>query len=336
MIPANSPRPHPLRWQAALRDAFSQPRALLDFLELDPSLPQLALSRVDGFPLRVPRGFAARMRKRDPADPLLLQVWPRVAEDLETPGFVADPVGDLAMRRGGGLIHKYRGRALLVATGACGIHCRYCFRRHFPYAETHASRQHWQAALAEIAADTEIEEVILSGGDPLSLSDDKLAELAEALEFIPHVQRLRLHTRQPIVLPERIDDAFLAWISRGRLDKVIVLHCNHPNELNAEVAAALKPLRTLGIPLLNQSVLLRAVNDDVDTLAQLSKGLLRTGIVPYYLHMLDRVVGSAHFEVEETRARQLLRELHHSLPGYLVPRLAKEVPGQPAKTLLPW
>lgn len=336
MITANSPRPHPPHWQQALRAAFSKPASLLEFLELDPQLPELALSRVADFPLRVPRGFAARMRKGDPNDPLLLQVWPRAAEDAAHPDFVRDPVGDLDKLGQGGVIHKYHGRALVVATGACGVHCRYCFRRHFPYTDATASRGRWQLTLQRIADDPSIEEVILSGGDPLSLSDDKLAEFAEALEFIPHVQRLRLHTRQPIVLPERIDQTFMDWISRGRLDKIIVLHANHANELDEAVAAALRPLTALGITLLNQSVLLAGINDSVPALTQLSKRLLACGIVPYYLHMLDRVAGSAHFEVAEDKAAALLRELHHCLPGYLVPRLAKEEPGQPAKTLLSW
>lgn len=336
MITANSPRPHPPRWQLALREAFSKPRALLDYLELDHSDPRLALPREQDFPLRVPRGFAARMRKGDPSDPLLLQVWPRAAEDLVVSGFVADPVGDLHSLRPGGLIHKYHGRALIVATGACGVHCRYCFRRHFPYSDSNAARSRWQAALETIASDPSIEEVILSGGDPLSLTDDKLAEFAAALEFIPHVRRLRLHTRQPVVLPERVDDAFLAWITRGRLEKILVLHVNHAQELDEQVATALAPLRGAGVILLNQSVLLAGVNDRVEALAELSRGLSRFGILPYYLHVLDRVTGSAHFEVRQETAAALVRELHHRLPGYLVPRLAKEEAGQPAKTLLPW
>lgn len=332
---------HPLprqapTWQHALREAYSRPQELLRFLELDPALPGLQLDRCKDFPLRVPRGFAARMRKRDPADPLFLQVWPRAEEGLELPGYALDAVGDLSHRKNGGLLHKYHGRVLLIATGACGIHCRYCFRRHFPYADSLATRNHWQQALDEIRADSSIHEVILSGGDPLSLADDKLAELAQALEGIPHVTRLRLHTRQPIVLPERVDDRLLAWLMRGRLQKVFVLHANHPQEINAEVERACKALQGANVMLLNQSVLLRGINDSAPTLAALSERLSAAQVLPYYLHMLDRVQGSGHFEVPLAQARQIMRTLAASLPGYLVPRLAREVPGEAAKEILSW
>lgn len=321
-------------WQRALSRAFTRPADLLAFLELPADLPQLAPGLARDFPLRVPRGYAARMRRGDPDDPLFRQVWTLPAEALEVPGFVDDAVGDRARQRPGGLIHKYEGRALLVATGACAVHCRYCFRRHFPYNDALASRDHWREALAVVAADRSLSEVILSGGDPLSLADDKLAELAEALEFIPHVRRLRLHTRQPVVLPERVDDALLAWLRRGRLRKLMVLHVNHAAELDGEVAAALQRLRAAGVPLLNQSVLLRGVNDSAEALAALSERLFECGVMPYYLHMLDPVRGAAHFEVPEAEARALHRALAARLPGYLVPRLVREEAGAPSKTLL--
>lgn len=321
-------------WQRALSRAFTRPADLLAFLELPADLPQLAPGLARDFPLRVPRGYAARMRRGDPDDPLFRQVWALPAEALDVPGFVDDAVGDRARQRPGGLIHKYEGRALLVATGACAVHCRYCFRRHFPYNDALASRDHWREALAVVAADRSLSEVILSGGDPLSLADDKLAELAEALEFIPHVRRLRLHTRQPVVLPERVDDALLAWLRRGRLRKLMVLHVNHAAELDGEVAAALQRLRAAGVPLLNQSVLLRGVNDSAESLAALSERLFECGVMPYYLHMLDPVRGAAHFEVPEAEARALHRALAARLPGYLVPRLVREEAGAPSKTLL--
>lgn len=321
-------------WQRALSRAFTRPADLLAFLELPADLPQLAPGLARDFPLRVPRGYAARMRRGDPDDPLFRQVWTLPAEALEAPGFVDDAVGDRARQRPGGLIHKYEGRALLVATGACAVHCRYCFRRYFPYNDALASRDHWREALAVVAADRSLSEVILSGGDPLSLADDKLAELAEALEFIPHVRRLRLHTRQPVVLPERVDDALLAWLRRGRLRKLMVLHVNHAAELDGEVAAALQRLRAAGVPLLNQSVLLRGVNDSAEALAALSERLFECGVMPYYLHMLDPVRGAAHFEVPEAEARALHRALAARLPGYLVPRLVREEAGAPSKTLL--
>lgn len=324
------------RWQHALREAFTRPAELLAFLDLDPSLPALAPGLSRDFPLRVPRGYAGRMRKADPLDPLLLQVWPRPDEGLEVPGFGLDAVGDLQRVRTGGIVHKYDGRVLVMATGACAVHCRYCFRRHFPYGEHLAARDHWRSTLQTIATDTSIREVILSGGDPLSLSDDKLAEFADALDAIPHLRRLRIHTRQPIVLPERIDERLLEWLGRGRLQKIVVLHVNHPRELDASVAGALQPLRRLGVLLLNQAVLLRNINDDADTLAALSERLSECGVLPYYVHLLDRVRGTAHFEVPEAAARALMNALLAKLPGYLVPRLVREEPGRTSKTPIAW
>lgn len=336
------PKPTPTRqqaaprWQHILREAFSDPAELLAFLELPHDHPELQLSRVRDFPLRVPRGFAQRMRKSDPADPLFLQIWPGYQEDRAVVGFTHDAVGDLHKLKHGGIIHKYHGRALIIATGACAVNCRYCFRRHFPYSDSLAARNHWREALAVLAADTSIEEAILSGGDPLSLSDEKLAELSEALDAIPHLRRLRIHTRQPIVLPERVDDDLLAWLGRGRLQKLIVLHVNHANELDTDVALALRKLHNQGIPLLNQAVLLRGVNDSVTALADLSQRLFECGVLPYYLHLLDRVQGAAHFEVQGERASMLMRELSSRLPGYLLPRLVREVAGEPAKTPVAW
>ncbi|MGH8455987.1 MAG: EF-P beta-lysylation protein EpmB [Stenotrophobium sp.] len=337
MIPKPAlPRQQPPRWQQVLREAFSRPDELLQFLELNPALAAVDTATLRDFPLRVSRGFAARMKKGDPRDPLFLQVWPQTAEAASAPGFKLDAVGDLHKLKPGGIIHKYRGRALVVATGACAVHCRYCFRRHFPYAETLAARDHWREALAQLAADPSIEEVILSGGDPLSLPDDKLAEFADALENIPHLNRLRIHTRQPVVLPERVDEGLLDWLGRGRLHKVIVLHVNHANELDNSVAAALQRIRELDIPLLNQAVLLRNINDSADVLEQLSKRLFEFGVLPYYLHLLDRVQGAAHFEVQEEKAGMLMRELSSRLPGYLLPQLVREEPGAPAKTRVAW
>jgi L-lysine 2,3-aminomutase len=337
MIPAaQTPRQHAPAWRHALRMAFTRPAELLDHLQIDPCLPALAPALARGFPLRVPRSYAARMRKGDPRDPLFLQVWPAPDEAAEVPGFGLDAVGDLQRMRDGGIVHKYDGRVLVMATGACAVHCRYCFRRHFPYGEHLAARGQWREALETIAADTSLREVILSGGDPLSLSDDKLAAFADALDAIPHLRRLRIHTRQPIVLPERIDARLPAWLGRGRLQKIMVLHANHPAELDRDVAEALQPLRRLGVTLLNQSVLLRNINDDADTLTALSERLSESGILPYYVHLLDRVRGTAHFEVREEVARALMRELAARLPGYLVPRLVREEPGKTSKTAIAW
>lgn len=333
-LPQNDQRA-PL-WQHELRQAFSRPQDLLAYLELDPATAGLDFEALRDFPLRVPRGFAARIRKGDPRDPLFLQVWPSARESDVIPGYVVDAVGDLGKVRGAGLIHKYHGRVLLVATGACAVHCRYCFRRHFPYTDQLAARDHWSAALAEIAADDSIEEVILSGGDPLSLSDEKLAELVGALDGISHLKRLRIHTRQPIVLPERIDARLLAWLDRTRLQTVFVLHANHAAELDDSVRKALMPLRQRGIVLLNQSVLLRGVNDDAETLIALSQRLFECGVLPYYLHLLDRVQGAAHFDLAESDAQQLMRMLSSRLSGYLLPKLVREISGAPAKTWIAW
>jgi len=284
-----------------------------------------------GFALRVPRGFVARMRPGDPRDPLLLQVLPQLAELDEAPGFVADAVGDLAARESRGVLHKYRGRALLIASGTCAVNCRYCFRRHFPYGEEIAAAGQWRQALAYLRDDPSVGELILSGGDPLALSTAKLEELSRGLAGIAHVARLRIHTRLPVVLPERIDDAFEAWLAALPLQKVVVIHANHANEFDASVDAACARLRQAGATVLNQSVLLRGVNDDAGALAALSERLFAAGVLPYYLHQLDRVRGAAHFEVDDRRALALLEQLRARLPGYLVPKLVREVGGDPSK-----
>ena len=324
----------PARWQELWRDAISEPRELLDLLDLSHRADELLAEGDAGFALRVPRGFVARMRRGDACDPLLLQVLPQAAELGEVPGFTRDAVGDLAARTGRGVLHKYRGRALLIATGSCAINCRYCFRRHFPYAQESAAANRWQDAIAELRADPSIEEVILSGGDPLSLSTAKLAELTDALATVAHIRRLRIHTRLPIVLPERVDAGFLAWLGRLPFGRIVVLHANHANELDASVADACAALRDAGATVLNQSVLLRRVNDDAEALQALSERLFECGVLPYYLHQLDRVQGAAHFEVDDARARKLVDDLAARLPGYLVPRLVREVAGAASKTPL--
>ncbi len=265
---------------------------------------------------------------------LLRQVLPVLEEDRLVPGFSLDAVGDGAARRGGGLIHKYRGRALLVATGSCAVHCRYCFRRHYPYADDSAAAAGWHEAVALVAADPSLHEVILSGGDPLSLANHKLAELTEALRGIPHVRRLRLHTRLPIVLPERVDAGLLGWLHGLPWPVTIVVHANHANEFDPAVDAAMAALRATGASLLNQAVLLRGVNDSVDALADLCERGHAAGVLPYYLHQLDRVAGAAHFEVPDGEALSLHAALAARLPGYLVPRLVREITGEPGKTPL--
>ena len=328
--PRMPPKP---RWQQLWREAITQPRELLELLGLERLAAELAHNDA-GFALRVPRGFAARMRYADPHDPLLRQVLPLRAELDRTPGFVLDAVGDLDARLGNGVLHKYAGRALLIATGSCAVNCRYCFRRHFPYAEHTAAANRWRDAVALIADDTSIEEVILSGGDPLSLATAKLGELTTALAPIAHIKRLRIHTRLPVVLPERVDAELLEWLGALPWPVAIVLHVNHGNEIDTHVAQACSALRGRGVTLLNQSVLLKGVNDDVQALGELSERLFACGVLPYYLHQLDRVAGAAHFAVDDAHARGLIERLRGRLAGYLVPRLVREVPGQPGKTPL--
>lgn len=321
----------PAQWQLDLAQAISDPAELLRQLELDTALLGPARTASREFALRIPRAFVARMRKGDPNDPLLRQVLPIGEELVEAPGFSSDPVGDLTSRAAHGVLHKYYGRVLLITTGACAVNCRYCFRRHFPYGEENARSGQWQAALQYISSQPSVSEVILSGGDPLSLSDTVLAQLAEALQQIPHLRSLRIHSRQPIVLPSRVDDGLLGWLRTCRLRKVVVLHANHANEIDAAVARAVAGLHSAGATVFNQSVLLRGVNDSIEALATLSEALFSAGVIPYYLHLLDRVQGAAHFEVGEDQARELMRGLRARLPGYLVPRLVREMPGAASK-----
>jgi EF-P beta-lysylation protein EpmB len=335
MIPTSLPSRQPPAWQQALQHAVSDPVELLALLSLGPEWLEPAQAAARRFPLRVPRGFVDRMRRGDPRDPLLLQVLPLGAELEEVPGYVTDPVGDLASRAGPGLLHKYDGRALLVTTGACAVHCRYCFRRHFPYDDENASRAGFGPALDAIRADTSIGEVILSGGDPLALSDRRLTMLWEGLAAIPHVRRIRIHTRLPVVLPERIDGAFLESWSAVPLQKVVVVHANHAREIDDSVRRAIAGLRAADTTVLNQTVLLRGINDRVADLVALSEALFAAGALPYYLHLLDRVAGAAHFDVPVDAAQRLAADLAARLPGYLVPRLVREDPGAPAKTVLP-
>jgi EF-P beta-lysylation protein EpmB len=328
---AQPTQPHILPdWRQSLRDAVTDPRELLALVGL-PHLAGRLPSGDAGFPLKVPRGFVARMRHGDPDDPLLRQVLPQLAECDEAPGFGADAVGDLDAVAGHGVLHKYEGRALLIAAGSCAVNCRYCFRRHFPYAEELAAAHAWREAVDCLAADPSIREVILSGGDPLVLSTQKLTNLTDMLGGLDHVIRLRIHSRLPVVLPERVDAELCAWLAGLPLQRVVVIHANHPDELDASVGAACARLRAAGATVLNQSVLLRGVNDDAGVLAGLSERLFAMGVLPYYLHQLDRVRGTAHFEVADARARDLLEALRDRLPGYLVPRLVREVPGELAK-----
>lgn len=322
------------RWQQVFREAIRDPRELCQLLKLPPEFEAAAVRAAGAFPLFAPRGYVAQMRTGDPGDPLLLQILPAADELVERPGFAADPVGDAAAVLHAGLLQKYHARALMVTTGACAVHCRYCFRRHYPYGDGPHSLAAWAPALEQLAADPTIEEVLLSGGDPLSLVDAWLARLVELLAAIPHLRRLRVHTRLPIVIPERVCDELLGWLRGTRLTPVMVVHANHPAELWPDVGAALSRLVDAGIPVLNQAVLLKGVNDDADTLAELCRRLVDLRVMPYYLHQLDRVQGAGHFEVPEETGLRLIAELRRRLPGYAVPRYVREMEGGASKTIL--
>ncbi len=326
---------HANDWRHALREAVTRGDELLEILELQPGQVNYSASAAADFRIKVPRSFVARMRKGDPNDPLLRQVLAQQLELQETAGFVTDPVGECGSANPqAGVIHKYRGRALLIVTGACAVHCRYCFRRHFPYEDNSAGHSQWQQALDYLRADTSISEVILSGGDPLVASDTQLANLVGELAEVAHIRRLRIHSRVPVVLPERITDALLQAITHPRLRTVMVVHSNHANEIDAGVAEAIAALRSYNVLSLNQAVLLAGINDNLASQLALSETLFSAGILPYYLHLLDKVVGAAHFDVEEQRAVALHRQMTARLPGYLVPKLVREIEGATAKVAI--
>ncbi len=317
-----------------MKDAVREPDELCRLLELPAEFAVAARDPSRQFPLFAPRGFLARMRPGDPDDPLLRQVLPLTSELDEVPGFVADPVDDAAAARLPGLLQKHQGRALLVTTGACAVHCRYCFRRHFPYAEAPRSIDAWRPALDEIADDESIHEIILSGGDPLTIVDSVLEQLVEELAAIPHLRRLRVHTRLPIMIPERVNDNLISLLTNARLTPIVVIHANHANELDSSVAEALAKLSAAAIPLLNQAVLLRGINATVDAQMALCERLIDLRVMPYYLHQLDRVVGAAHFEVPTDVGRRIIQRLRARLPGYAIPRYVQEVPGKPSKSII--
>jgi len=321
-------------WHRALAGAIRDSDELIDALRLPDHLREPARRAARLFPLLVPRSYLERIQPGDPHDPLLLQVLPLGLEEVAVPGFTADPVGDSAARRAPGLLHKYHGRALLVTTGACAVHCRYCFRRHYPYGDEPRRLGEWEEAFETIEGDPSLHEVILSGGDPLMLTDARLEALFRRLAAIPHVTRLRLHTRLPIVLPERVTDRLLAMLLDAGPTPVVVVHANHPRELVGSCAAALRRIVRAGITVLNQAVLLKGVNDTVEAHAGLCKALVDLGVIPYYLHQLDRVAGAAHFEVAEESGRRLIGELRRHLPGYAVPRYVRETAGGEFKDVL--
>lgn len=331
MIPAKGSQAHPEPWKEELRRAFTHVDDLLRFLEIDPDCAgDLTLAARD-FAVRVPRGFAELMRKGDRGDPLLLQVLPSAQEVSPLAEGDEDPVGDAAAAQGAGVLKKYRGRALLLATSACAVNCRYCFRRHFPYRQLSLRHDIIDEMVATLRRDPNLREVILSGGDPLMLDDDQLEEILSRLREVTQLRRLRLHTRLPVVLPERVTPRLGRLLRHTSLLSIIVVQVNHPNELGSAAREALRALREQGSTLLNQSVLLRGVNDDPEILTALSESLIHAHVIPYYLHQLDPVRGGTHFAVSDRRAREIANRLRADLPGYLIPRLVREIPGAASK-----
>ncbi|QDU73185.1 L-lysine 2,3-aminomutase [Bremerella volcania] len=317
-----------------MRAAFRRASDLAEHLQLPESSWQTGLAAADGFPLFVPREFAAKMRRGDIGDPLLRQVLPVEQETFVTESFTANPVGDDEAMLTPGLLQKYHGRALMVTTGACAVHCRYCFRRHFPYGEGPKGIDAWSSALGAIHQDESLHEILLSGGDPLTLTDGVLTLLAEKIAAARHIRRLRVHTRLPVMIPSRVCDSLLAWLTGTRLRPFVVIHVNHPHELADDVAAALARLSEAQVPLLNQSVLLKGVNDDAETLIELSEKLLDLNVMPYYLHQLDRVQGAAHFEVPRAEGLRIVKTMRSRLPGYAVPRYVEEIAGDASKRVI--
>jgi len=334
MIPLTEPNLHRYDWKNQLAQAIRDPQTLIKTLELPPELLPGATAAARLFPLRVPPSYLGRIKKGDPNDPLLRQILPLGLEIDDFPDYNDDPVGDLDALVEPGLLHKYQGRALLITTGACAVHCRYCFRRHFPYQDAVVTPQNWRRTVAYLEKHDDIHEIIFSGGDPLSLSDNRLIEIFSQLEGIKSLTTLRIHSRLPIVIPQRITQRLTHAFANSPLRIVLVTHVNHANEIDSDVRSAINQLRKANVTLLNQSVLLKGVNDSVQTLRNLSEELFSIHILPYYLHQLDKVRGAAHFAVDNVTARQIIMLLTHQMPGYLVPKLVFEQAGLPSKTSL--
>ncbi len=323
-----------LPWQRLLRNCIKDVTQLCDFLEIDQSTLPFSAAASKEFALKIPLPYAERMQKRNILDPLLLQVLPSPRELDYTPGFVVDPLQEADSNHLRGLIHKYKNRVLLTLSGACAINCRYCFRRHFPYGENNIGSAQWRDIIHYISADKSIEEVIFSGGDPLATSDKRLGDFIEELSKIPHLQRLRIHSRMPVVIPQRITQTLCDTLQKTPLQTLLVIHANHANEFDGSVKNALQRLQQADVTVLNQAVLLKGINDSVETQKALHLASFKAGALPYYLFVLDPVKGAAHFDISDGQAQSLLAQLQTVLPGYLVPKLAREIPGKPNKTLL--
>lgn len=318
-------------WQKELATSFTTPEALLDYLQLDVSDYGKNGDARQLFPMRVPQHFASLMEKGNWQDPLLLQVLPVSDEFTTLPGYSQDPLEEHDTA-GRGILHKYDTRVLLIVRGGCAINCRYCFRRHFPYGDNAMNKAQWEKELAYIAGNPNINEVIFSGGDPLMAKDDHLAWLGQQISQIAHVKRLRIHTRLPVVIPNRLDSQFAQWFTELPMQRIMVLHINHANEVSESLKLKLHALRQQGVTLLNQAVLLKGVNDTVEAQVALNEAVFEAGVLPYYLHTLDKVDGASHFDVPLETARQLMQSVVKRLPGFLVPKLVSEIGGQPGKT----
>jgi EF-P beta-lysylation protein EpmB len=332
MIPLSDQSWQRQSWQQLLSSSLLKVEDLLAYLELD--LPPSQWLEMPDFPLLVPVPYLSRIEKGNSKDPLLLQVLPLSSELQQSPEFTNDPLEETSLTTCKGLLHKYQGRVLIITSGACAINCRYCFRRHFPYQEHQPDSNAWESIFDYIARHASISEVILSGGDPLILNDSRLAWIASKLAKVPHVKRLRIHSRLPIVIPQRISPALLDWIEASPLKIVMVIHCNHPNELDQQVAQYLQKLHRAGVSLLNQSVLLAGINDSAEIIISLSEKLYEMNVLPYYLHRLDKVSGTRHFDVSSDAARRIYQHVISALPGYLVPKLVEDNVGTTSKTLL--
>lgn len=321
-------------WSTELAQAIKTPAELLPLLGLKPQdLPKAAMA-MQSFRMLVPKPFVQRMAYGDPHDPLLRQV---LADDIEmqtVAGYSKDPLDEGNHNPQKAIVHKYERRILVITTGICAVNCRYCFRRHFPYGDNQLAQKEWDSVIAYLERHPEVNEVILSGGDPLMLKDSQLAKQVARLEALPQLKRLRIHSRLPIVIPSRINDELLAWIDRCRLDVILVLHSNHANEIDHTIAEKVTSLKQAGATVLNQGVILRGINDTIDAQVDLSEALFAAGILPYYMFTLDPIEGGAHFDISLQQAQQLMGQVAQKLPGYLMPKLAKEVPGQPAKTVI--
>lgn len=320
-------------WQGQLAAAIRKPEQLLEMLQLTGKVSNYADD--SPFPLLVPLSFVQRMVPGDPQDPLLRQVLPTSAEFELVSGFSADPVGDASAQKSPGLLQKYAGRTLLIAAGTCAVNCRYCFRREYPYTDAPRSLEDWGSALEGLSGESRVEEIILSGGDPLTLNDNRLWALLELIARQPGISRVRIHSRLPVVLPARVTEELLELLREFRFQTIMVVHANHGNEIVNDCAEALQRMVRGGIPVLNQAVLLRSINDTADAQELLCRRLINLGVIPYYLHQLDRVSGAAHFETPENEGQAIIRELRNRLPGYAVPQYVREISGQLSKTPIP-